>query len=163
MKLHCQLWKDFISLFESLEESHFSHRSEWLYGASIGEHLRHSFEFYDCLLIGRKTGIVNYDLRNRDRKIETNKTYAIEKMKALVTAFERPMVEKNLKLQSNEITSEYITSTFDRELLYCLDHAIHHQALIKIGLKELGCADLVGKNFGVAYSTIRFRELSSSV
>lgn len=163
MNHHCQLWKDFISLCESLDESHFLQRSELLYGASIGEHLRHSFEFYDCLLIGRKRGTVNYDLRNRDRRIETNKAYAIEKMKALVTALERPTVDVNLKLQSNEIGLECINSTFDRELLYCLDHAIHHQALIKIGLKELGCADLVGENFGVAYSTIRFRELSQSV
>jgi len=41
--------------------------------------------------------------------------------------------------------------------LYCLDHAIHHQALIKIGLKELQIADLVGDDFGVAYSTLRYR------
>lgn len=163
MNLHCQLWKDFISLCESLDESHFSRNSELLYGASIGEHLRHSYEFYDCLLRGKKGGVINYDLRNRDRQIETNKTYAIEKMKELVTVLEKPMVEANLKFQSNEIVSEYISSTLHRELLYCLDHAIHHQALIKIGLKELGCAHLVGKNFGVAYSTIRFRELYRSV
>ena len=45
----------------------------------------------------------------------------------------------------------------DRELLYCLDHAIHHQAFIKIGLKELQIADLVEDDFGVAYSTLRYR------
>ena len=48
-------------------------------------------------------------------------------------------------------------TSVDRELLYCLDHAIHHQALIKIGLKELQIADLVGDDFGVAYSTLRYR------
>ena len=48
-------------------------------------------------------------------------------------------------------------SSFERELLYCLDHAIHHQALIKIGLKELHLSHLVSPDFGVAYSTLRYR------
>ena len=57
---------------------------------------------------------------------------------------------------SSQKNKAFYTS-FDRELLYCLDHAIHHQALIKIGLKELQIADLVGDDFGVAYSTLRYR------
>tara|TARA_B110000977_G_scaffold11677_1_gene15044 strand:+ start:1355 stop:1549 length:195 start_codon:yes stop_codon:yes gene_type:complete len=48
-------------------------------------------------------------------------------------------------------TKPFITS-FDRELLYCLDHAIHHHAL-----KELRIAALIGDHFGVAYSTLRYR------
>jgi hypothetical protein len=62
-----------------------------------------------------------------------------------------------LQLSSKEASSEVISTSFERELVYCLDHAIHHQALIKIGLKELDCVDLVNGNFGVAYSTIRYR------
>ena len=160
MNLHFQLWKDLIALCESLEESQFSYHSDLLYGASIGQHLRHSFEFYDCLLKGRNNGVINYDLRKRDPKLETNKDYAIEKIKELMVALNQPMEEMELKLQSHETVSNLIPSTFSRELIYCLDHAIHHQALIKIGLKELGCAHLVGKDFGVAYSTIRFRATS---
>ena len=62
-----------------------------------------------------------------------------------------------IQLKSVEAGEEEVKSSFERELLYCLDHAIHHQALIKIGLKELELSHLVSPDFGVAYSTLRYR------
>jgi hypothetical protein len=46
------------------------------------------------------------------------------------------------------------TSLF-RELAYDLEHSIHHQALIKIGLADLGEDVITEKNFGIAPSTVR--------
>jgi uncharacterized damage-inducible protein DinB len=55
-------------------------------------------------------------------------------------------------------TTNTVNSSVGRELAYCIEHSIHHQALIKAGLFATGLPDLIDKDFGVAYSTIRYRK-----
>ena len=50
-----------------------------------------------------------------------------------------------------------IDSNYFRELLYNLEHCIHHQALIKVAILQLGHLH-VNENFGVARSTIEYRK-----
>lgn len=157
MQLHLQLWQDFIDLCNNLNIEQYTYKSNWLNGASIGEHLRHSYEFYDCLLFGIENGLVNYDERPRNNQIETNRDFAIKKMNSLKRRLNKIHIDDSMKLISKESTISNINTSIARELVYCLDHSIHHQALIKISLKELGCYTLVNKNFGVAYSTLRYR------
>lgn len=156
MQLHLQLWQDLIDLCNKLSLEQYTHKSNWLNGATIGEHLRHSYEFYDCLILGIEIGIVNYDERPRNTQIETNRNFAIEKMNSLKGRLNKIHLDDPLELISKESTMAKITTSIARELVYCLDHSVHHQALIKIGLKELGCYTLVNENFGVAYSTLRY-------
>ena len=157
MTLHLNLWQDMIDLCFSLEQDHYTFKSELLNGASIGEHLRHSFEFYFCLLKEKERGIINYEKRERDRMLETDLRYAIDRMQALQKQLQLEIIDAPLQLCSNEAAVEVVSTSFGRELIYCLDHAIHHQALIKIGLKELDRAQLVNEHFGLAYATIRYR------
>ena len=157
MQLHLQLWQDLIDLCDQLNCKQYTHKCTWLSGASIGEHVRHSYEFYDCLLLGIEKGSVNYDVRPRNALIETNCDYAIEKMESLKRRLAKIKVDDSLSLITKESTAASITTSIARELVYCLDHAVHHQALIKIGLKALDCSTLINENFGVAYSTLRYR------
>ena len=157
MQLHLQLWQDFIDLCHSLTHEQYTHKSTWLNGVSIAEHLRHSYEFYLCLLHGCSTGEINYENRKRDRKIETDLNYALEKLEGLKIDLSTLNPSNDIRLKSEEAAKEVVVSSLERELLYCLDHAIHHQALIKIGLKELDLSQLVSPDFGVAYSTLRYR------
>lgn len=157
MTLHLTLWQHMIDLCESLNQDQYSYKSELLNGASIGEHLRHSYEFYVCLLKRDNPTIINYDERKRDARIETDLAYAVEQMQSLKTHLKPIKNDVPLKLSSKEANAQMVSTSLERELVYCLDHAIHHQALIKIGLKELNLYHLVNENFGVAYSTIRFR------
>ena len=157
MTLHLTLWQHMIDLCESLNQDQYSFKSELLNGASIGEHLRHSYEFYVCLLKRENPTIINYDERKRDARIETDLAYAVEQMQSLKTHLKPIKNDVLLKLSSKEGNAQMVSTSLERELVYCLDHAIHHQALIKIGLKELNLYHLVNENFGVAYSTIRFR------
>lgn len=157
MTLHLTLWQHMIDLCESLNQEQYSFKSELLNGASIGEHLRHSYEFYVCLLKRENLTIINYDERKRDARIETDLAYAVEQIQSLKTHLKPIKNDVPLKLSSKEANAQMVSTSLERELVYCLDHAIHHQALIKIGLKELNLYHLVNENFGVAYSTIRFR------
>ena len=148
-----------MDLCERLDDQQYCYNSKLLNGASIGQHLRHSAEFYLCLFQGIATQTVNYDERKRDLLIETDRKHPIKTLSDLSDQLNQTPSSFALQLFSNETEAKekpFITSV-DRELLYCLDHAIYHQALIKIGLKELQIADLVGDHFGVAYSTLRHR------
>ena len=160
MNLHLQLWQDFIDLCQSLTPEQYTLKCRMLNGVSIAEHLRHSYEFYHCLLLGLDTKQLNYEDRARDRAIENNLPYAIERMKKLKSQLTSPLKDTVMELKSKEAQSSLVNTSLERELVYCLDHAIHHQALIKIGLKEQELSHLVSQDFGVAYSTLRYRKQS---
>lgn len=158
MNLHLQLWQDFIDLCQSLTPEQYTLKCRMLNEVSIAEHLRHSYEFYHCLLLGLDTKQLNYEDRARDRAIENNLPYAIERMKKLKSQLTSPLKDTVIELKSKEAQSSLVKTSLERELVYCLDHAIHHQALIKIGLKEQELSHLVSQDFGVAYSTLRYRK-----
>lgn len=158
MNLHIQLWQDFIDLCQSLTLEQYTAKCAVLNGVSIAEHLRHSYEFYHCLFMGLESKQLNYEARLRDRSLESNLDYAIERMQGLKEQLAQLGGDCGMKLHSKEAINGIVETSFERELIYCLDHAIHHQALIKIGLKELELSHLVHTDFGVAYSTLRFRK-----
>lgn len=49
-----------------------------------------------------------------------------------------------------------VNSTLLRELLYVMDHSIHHMALIKIGINVNFPQIHLNENFGIFSSTIKF-------
>ena len=67
-----------MDLCERLDDQQYCYNSKLLNGASIGQHLRHSAEFYLCLFQGIATQTVNYDERKRDLLIETDRKHAIK-------------------------------------------------------------------------------------
>jgi hypothetical protein len=130
--------------------------SDQLSDASIGQHTRHIIELYKELLTGYKTGNVNYDKRKRNKTIETDLPFAMECLDSLSKAINLP--NKTLKLET-ALGNEHelvIATDYHRELLYNLEHAIHHMALIRIGVRELTQVTLP-EHFGVAPATIQHR------
>ena len=126
-----------------------------LNNASIGEHTRHIIEMFQCLLLEYKSGIINYDNRQRNKLIQTETDYAILQIEEILLEINKP--NKELILQQNGVDEVVVLNTnYYRELVYNLEHCIHHQALIKIGL-QLNFYYPVDKNFGVAFSTIEYR------
>lgn len=157
MNLHKTLFRDLIALCEDVSQAQYTFPCTQLNQVSIGEHLRHSVEFYVCLKKGISENKVNYDARQRDKNLQTDPIHAIAAMEDLAAFFSDVEENHPLILHTQESSFAAISSSIGRELLYCLDHAIHHQALIKIGLGEMQLGHLVSQEFGVAYSTLRFR------
>jgi uncharacterized damage-inducible protein DinB len=135
--------------------------SEILSGATIGQHIRHILEFYLLLVSGSFTGTVSYDKRERDLRLENDPVFAAKVIDRLLSGLNTLDVTQTVKFEadySSEGTSQkMISSSVGRELAYCIEHSIHHQAIINAGLIDLSCTDLVNSEFGVAYSTIRYR------
>lgn len=147
------------SLVESLSEHHYREPLEILSGSSIGAHVRHILEFYICLLRENTGHIVSYDDRERNHRIETEKGFALVAIDAIILKLEAIKEDRNLTLRSDfsadgSDPSLFSTSLF-RELGYCLEHSVHHEALIKVGMKSLHADEVLIENFGVAPSTIR--------
>jgi hypothetical protein len=127
-----------------------------LSNATIGEHTRHIIEMFQCLENQYENNSVNYDNRKRDYLIQTNTAFAKECIAAILLQIDRP--NKNIQLQQIVDGEELlIDSNYHRELLYNLEHCIHHQALIKVAIVQLATVD-VDENFGVARSTIEYRK-----
>lgn len=148
------------ALLGQIDNEAYCHQSKWLSGASIGKHTRHVIELIQCLVAGYEDGLINYDLRKRDQQIETNKDFASHCIQDLLPAIAR--LDKELVLEGSFDTEETfpvkINSTFNRELVYNIEHAVHHMALIKVGLKELSL-DFVSEDFGVAFTTVQYRKI----
>lgn len=127
-----------------------------LSGSTIGQHTRHIIELFECLINQYNEGTINYDNRCRNPLTETLPDYARECVEKVRKSINKP--DKQLML-AQRIACEHITlqSNYHRELLYNLEHCIHHQALIKVA--TVGMRDLqVHENFGVAPSTIEFKK-----
>jgi len=122
--------------------------------ATIGQHMRHIIELYQCLEKAYISGMVEYDNRKRDLVLQTDPEAALEAIANLKSVLDKP--DKELLLQFvNDDHQELIPTNYKRELLYNLEHSIHHQALIKVALRQLDVT--ISDDFGLAKSTIAYR------
>lgn len=130
--------------------------------ASVGQHVRHTLEFYQCLLQAKS--VVNYDLRKRDLLIESSASYAVVVLEEVLNALSRFEQDKNLESISgiDQDAELQLSSSLARELFYVLEHAIHHMALIKVLIKDIDPQFELDSTFGVAYSTLAHRAKASS-
>lgn len=147
--------KELIDLLTQLSDEDYTNKCEALSHATVGEHTRHIIEMFQCLDNFYDSGVVNYDKRQRNILIQSSTDFAIQNISSIQKAIDK--TNKNLFLQQIIDGEEIlIESNYNRELLYNLEHCIHHQALIKVAI--LQCKSVViDPNFGVARSTIEYR------
>lgn len=148
-------------LVAQIHESDFTKPSDQLSQSTIGQHLRHTLEFFICFESGYQHGVINYDKRAHDKQIERDKYIALATI-GRIEAFVKSFKEKELKLEVGYDLSqdEFVTinTTAMRELVYNIEHAVHHMAIMKIGVREIAPYVNLPKDFGVAASTIRYHE-----
>jgi hypothetical protein len=148
-------------IVEKITSEDFSKKIPVLSDSSIGQHLRHVLEFYLCLFSGIEKETVCYDERKRDLLLEIDKDHALDTISSIIKKIELIKTDNAITLQvsMSEKSDDFIkvNSTIYRELVYGFDHSIHHQALIKIGMKELN-HDAPDENFGIAPSTIKYKK-----
>jgi len=127
-------------------------------GASIGQHTRHILEFYLCLISNCNCDTINYDLRKRDKNIEQSRSFSIEKIAEINYKISHMNSDKPFCLEAflgGETIS--VKTTFNREILYAIEHTVHHMAIIKMGILLNYPEVTIPENFGVAESTIQYK------
>ena len=150
---------DTINLFKEilsqLSNDCYSKPCNSLSGATIGQHTRHIIELYQCLLYGYDSGEVSYDKRKRDKQIEQDVDFASDQLQEI----EKNLVQANKALRVTYVldgNETCLESNYFREVMYNLEHAIHHHALIKVAINTFTDISLP-EEFGVAPSTMQFR------
>lgn len=158
---HLQQLKD---LLVQLSPAQFVEKLPVLSYSTIGMHVRHVVEFYECLLESETTQQVDYDARKRNATLENDPQTCIGAIEVIVDRVFRHEEDFPIQLCANYSLSEgestSVPTTFLRELLYNIEHTVHHLAIIKIGVKHLDTDTvLIDEQFGVAISTLRNRKV----
>ena len=152
----------FVQLADTLQQlsrEEYIKPCNTLFNNTIGQHVRHIIELFQCLENGYDTNMVNYEKRPRDLAIETDKDFAGRLLQDIYKKLNRPNKELVLEACYDEHSPHpvSITTNYFREIAYNLEHTIHHMALIRVGITEVSEIQL-SDDFGVASSTVKYRK-----
>ena len=136
-------------------------------GASIGAHYRHVLDHFLCLIEGLWDGEINYDRRARSPELEGSVHVALDATEELIQTF-RTMPVAALQQECTVIYSvgyderetQAVHSVFAREVMFCVGHAIHHYAIVKLLCAERAVA--LPYEFGIAPSTLKHLEAQAA-
>ncbi len=139
-----------------LDNASYSMPLQLLSGSTIGQHTRHILEFYQCFIEGNTAKEIDYDLRKRNTTIETDSEFACNLIDTINQSIDLSGTSTIILKFNNGDESQFISSSFERELVYNIEHAIHHMAIIKIALISNFSEIILPPNFGVAPSTVKY-------
>jgi hypothetical protein len=161
-----QILDQLADLVQQVESSDFTKPSVALGSSTVGQHLRHTLEFFLCFEAGYQNGVVNYDKRAHDKLVESDKFIALSTLKRIAGFVENLQENKSLRLEVGydlqKETFVSIDTNATRELVYNIEHAVHHMAIMKIGIREVAPYVKLATDFGVAASTMRYKESAIS-
>ena len=149
-----------LALLDNIDQESYSHKEEGPWGSSIGAHYRHILDHFLCLIEGLSTGQINYDHRGRNREIETSietaRSTTQDVFGALTVIADDVFSQECTVVYSvgyGETEAQAVRSVVARELMFCVGHAIHHYAILKL-LADARVVTLPNK-FGIAPSTLK--------
>ncbi|MGQ0827350.1 MAG: hypothetical protein ACT4ON_03030 [Bacteroidota bacterium] len=152
------------SILNQIKEEDYKLSLKTLKGASIGKHVRHIVEFYECLLFNSSDNIVNYDDRKRNILLEENVKYTLDYITEIIDTLEKIETNKRILLVSNyQGQNISMESSLYREITYNIEHTVHHLAIINITIPIHFGYIYLSENFGYADSTIQYLKKQSSV
>lgn len=130
------------------------------FAASLGAHYRHVLDHFLCLAEGIRTGAVNYDRRRRNPQLESSVACArlvteglIDELGGLSRETLKRQCAVTYSVAYAEGEDEAVRSNFAREVMFCVGHAIHHYAILKLLCASVGIK--LPYEFGIAPSTLK--------
>lgn len=148
-----------IDLIRTMDKDDYTNQLDLLNQSTIGQHVRHIIEFYIEFEKGYEHGTITYDNRTRNLEFEVNQDLVIQEFQNIIKRLNNYNLDKQLLLESNHglTTCDAVKSKTScrREIVYILDHAVHHLAIIKIAIQGTFNHIKLNTNLGVAPSTLR--------
>ncbi|MBP0905222.1 hypothetical protein ACFSKN_18020 [Mariniflexile gromovii] len=138
------------TLLNYLNDTTFSDASVAPYYSSIGNHLRHILDFYDCIFNKKINNEIDLTARSRNKEVETAcysaKTYLNSIIEKLNT-FELAMTDS--LLVTDDLGLGKVTMTYSYGALFAQanSHTIHHYAIINYIMEGLNIS-LKDSEFG---------------
>jgi hypothetical protein len=134
---------------------------------SLGSHYRHVLDHFLCLAEGIPTGQVNYDQRRRNAQLESSVTCArlvtqglSEELGGLSGEILQGECAVTYSVGYGEAEAEAVRSNLAREVMFCVGHAIHHYAILRLLCAGVGIQ--LPYEFGVAPSTLKHLKSEAS-
>ena len=124
---------------------------------SIGAHVRHVLDPVKVLVDRPRQKTVTYDRRERDTLVEQSRQAGIEALRRAryrLSAFLDMPLDEMLTLEALVEHGQppiAVPTSLARELVFALQHTIHHQAIIAVLLQQIGVA--TPSRFGYAPAT----------
>ncbi len=147
-----------IILLASLSQGQYCDSSLKPYHASIGSHMRHILDVFDCVFCGLETGHVDLTARRRNQLVENDPALCIdyfedilEKLQMLKDKDLNRMIDVSDDLGLGLVTVKY---TLAAALIQAHSHAMHHFASLGYIVSNLGL-DLPNDSFGFNPTTPR--------
>lgn len=130
-----------ISLINAIDKDVYVNNTVAPYYSSIGSHIRHLLDFFDCVLDGLQTNNIDLTARKRDEVISTNPDAAKshifeiqEKLVSLADVNTGCLLKVTDNLGEGNVTILY---TLESLLAQANTHATHHYAIISYMLSVL--------------------------
>lgn len=145
-----------ISLIDAIDSTIYTDTSVGPYYSSIGSHIRHALDFFDCIINGIQENEIDLTARKRDEVISTNPEAAknhIREIQQQLASFVDVNTDYLLHVTDNlgdgKVTIMY---TLESILAQANTHATHHYAIISYMLQTLNVAVVI-PGFGYNPST----------
>ncbi len=155
------LFDQMIRILDRIDAGLYRKESVYFENGSVGKHFRHIINFYDELIEAYHSGVLCYENRKRESVYEEFPKVASRRLGEIIEVL--PSLEdKELKLcyDGFENQKTVINTTYFREIHHNLGHVTHHLAIVKIYLNQLDPSFNLEKGFGLAFSTIKNKELN---
>jgi uncharacterized damage-inducible protein DinB len=149
--------EELADLLATISDEAYVWKPDDAVSGAIGAHVRHVLDHVVVLVDRRAGGAITYDRRVRDTSIERNRAVGIAALRRTAAQMRDAQNRPRDEMLVLEALVERggppiaVTTSFARELVFALQHTIHHQAIVAVLLRELGIS--APAQFGYAPST----------
>ncbi len=147
-----------IKLLNAIDDKQYGDNSIAPYHSSIGIHMRHILDVFDCIFSGLESRKVDLSARKRNELAETKVDFGLMYFEEIIKKLEKLesenlniVVEVKDDLGLGVVTANY---TLASALIQAHSHAIHHFASIGYVISQLGI-NLPDSDFGYNPTTPR--------
>jgi len=153
-----------VKLLNSINDDQYSDITIAPYYSSIGGHMRHVLDVFDCIFDGLENGEVDLAARKRNELAEQKTAFGldyytqiIDKLNSLENVDLDQIVSVQDDLGLGVVTQNY---TLGSALIQAHSHAIHHFASLGYLINQLGL-ELPDNDFGYNPTTPRAEEMNA--
>ena len=148
---------DLAAVVDALSDSQYADSGVPGVSGSVGGHVRHCLDHIRSLERASESGVVNYDCRERDTRVEFDRTLAwalLQSARRRVELLPASAMSRQVVVQTRvhpSMAPLEVWSSLEREVSFVIAHTIHHCATIAVlaGVTP----DRLPERFGLAPST----------
>jgi hypothetical protein len=147
---------DILDVVQGLPEDK---ATEFYQDCNAGKHIRHVLDHLLTFIVSVETGVLDYNCRNRESIEESDWHAAQAQLDQIISTLEAlPIGEQTLQVISETDSGvemiEHFSSNVPREILFLINHTMHHAAYIRLLAK--GCDITFPEHIGIAPATATY-------